>query len=144
MVYNVRGGGVQIGLWVFAAWGKGNTEAARVGSNTFMAFVSVVAALGFLIYGGRLFNMLRRFPIESRGRRKKLREVGLVTAICATCFTLRAVLVAWSAFDAVSLSSRTRLPPAPRPSPCGYWQAAGHEAEHRFAFPCSYTRGPQW
>lgn len=41
-----------------------------------------------------------RFPIESRGRRKKLREVGCVTAICAACFTLRAVIVAWSAFDA--------------------------------------------
>ena len=43
--------------------------------------------------------MLRRFPIESRGRRKKLREVGCVTAICAACFTLRAVIVAWSAID---------------------------------------------
>ena len=40
-----------------------------------------------------------RFPIESRGRRKKLREVGCVTAICAACFTLRAVIVAWSAID---------------------------------------------
>ena len=37
--------------------------------------VSVAAAAGFLLYGGRLFIMLRRFPIESRGRRKKLREV---------------------------------------------------------------------
>ena len=41
----------------------------------------------------------RRFPIESRGRRKKLREVGCVTAICAACFTLRAVIVAWAAAD---------------------------------------------
>ena len=40
-----------------------------------------------------------RFPIESRGRRKKLREVGFVTAICATCFTLRAIIVAWAAID---------------------------------------------
>ena len=43
--------------------------------------------------------LLGRFPIESRGRRKKLREVGCVTAICAACFTLRAVIVAWSAID---------------------------------------------
>ena len=42
---------------------------------------------------------MNRFPIESRGRRKKLREVGCVTAICAACFTLRAVIVAWSAID---------------------------------------------
>lgn len=32
---------------------------------------------------------LQRFPIESRGRRKKLREVGLVTSICAGCFSFR-------------------------------------------------------
>lgn len=42
----------------------------------FLLQVSVAAAAGFLLYGGRLFIMLRRFPIESRGRRKKLREVG--------------------------------------------------------------------
>lgn len=44
-------------------------------------------------------ELVCRFPIESRGRRKKLREVGCVTAICAACFTLRAVIVAWSAID---------------------------------------------
>jgi Protein of unknown function (DUF1084) len=41
----------------------------------FLAIVSIAAALGFLVYGGRLFLMLRRFPVESRGRTKKLREV---------------------------------------------------------------------
>jgi hypothetical protein len=58
-------------------------------SDLFLAAVSVLAAGGFLLYGGRLFLMLQRFPIESRGRRKKLREVGLVTTICAGCFSLR-------------------------------------------------------
>ena len=37
--------------------------------------VSLFAALGFLLYGGRLFLMLQRFPVESKGRRKKLQEV---------------------------------------------------------------------
>lgn len=68
-------------------------------SASFIATVNLLAAAGFLIYGGRLFIMLRRFPIESKGRRKKLREVGFVTAICATCFTLRAVLVAAAAIS---------------------------------------------
>ena len=58
-------------------------------TGCFLAVVSAGAAAGFVLYGGRLFLMLRRFPIESRGRRKKLREVGLVTTICATCFLLR-------------------------------------------------------
>eukprot|EP00884_Botryococcus_braunii_P006287 jgi/Botrbrau1/1565/Bobra.0107s0052.1 len=90
---------IQVGLWIFATTSTDGSEFARILSCSFMAIVSILAAAGFLLYGGRLFNMLRKFPIESRGRRKKLREVGLVTAICATCFTLRALLVAWSAID---------------------------------------------
>ncbi|CAJ1932777.1 unnamed protein product [Sphenostylis stenocarpa] len=42
----------------------------------FFAGVSLFAAIGFLLYGGRLFLMLQRFPVESKGRRKKLQEVG--------------------------------------------------------------------
>ncbi|KAI3505667.1 hypothetical protein L1887_27825 [Cichorium endivia] len=37
--------------------------------------ISLGAAVGFMVYGGRLFVMLRRFPIESRGRQKKLHEI---------------------------------------------------------------------
>ncbi|XP_038974876.1 tobamovirus multiplication protein 1-like isoform X4 [Phoenix dactylifera] len=47
----------------------------------------------------RLFVMLRRFPIESKGRQKKLHEVGYVTAICFTCFLIRCIVVGLSAFD---------------------------------------------
>ncbi|KAK9820067.1 hypothetical protein WJX72_005693 [[Myrmecia] bisecta] len=91
---------IQGGLWVFTAMAHGEAlRIARIASSCFLAAVSLAAAAGFLLYGGRLFLMLRRFPIESRGRRKKLREVGFVTSICATCFTLRALIVAWSAFD---------------------------------------------
>ena len=119
----------QITLWVFSmlASGADQVSLARIISCCFLALVSLLAASGFLLYGGRLFLMLRRqgrlqlcpsiasalcnsagsvslcvwcrFPIESRGRRKKLREVGFVTGICATCFTLRAMIVAWAAFD---------------------------------------------
>jgi hypothetical protein len=62
---------------------------SHVLSAGFLAAVSLAAAVGFLLYGGRLFLMLQRFPIESRGRKKKLREVGMVTSICAACFTIR-------------------------------------------------------
>ncbi|CAI5949305.1 unnamed protein product [Closterium sp. NIES-64] len=44
-----------------------------------------------------LFLMLRQFPIESRGRRKKLHEVGFVTLICFSCFIVRAAVIAYSA-----------------------------------------------
>lgn len=41
----------------------------------FMVMVSTLAAFGFTLYGGRLFVMLRQFPVQSPGRRKKLKEV---------------------------------------------------------------------
>lgn len=89
---------IQSAFWVYMGLSPGpGYEVADLISHLFMAVVSVVAASGFAIYGGRLFVMLKRFPIESRGRRKKLREVGLVTAICTTAFALRAVLVAYTA-----------------------------------------------
>lgn len=83
---------LQIGLWVFSSVSFTEGQSPQEGkelSGCFLAFVSAAAAFAFLLYGGRLWVMLRRFPIESRGRRKKLREVGLVTTICATCFLFR-------------------------------------------------------
>ncbi|EOX98790.1 Tobamovirus multiplication 1 isoform 4 [Theobroma cacao] len=68
-------------------------------ARLFISVISLCAALGFMIYGGRLFFMLRRFPIESRGRQKKLLEVGCVTGICCTCFFIRCFVVTLSAFD---------------------------------------------
>ena len=87
----------QVVIWV-CIWVNDNSTVELVG-KIFMAVVSFIAALGFLLYGGRLFIMLRRFPIESKGRRKKLHEVGSVTAICFTCFLIRCIVVGVSAFD---------------------------------------------
>ncbi|XP_038974874.1 tobamovirus multiplication protein 1-like isoform X3 [Phoenix dactylifera] len=88
---------IQICIWIYL-WINDNEVVESIG-KIFMAVVSFVAALGFLIYGGRLFVMLRRFPIESKGRQKKLHEVGYVTAICFTCFLIRCIVVGLSAFD---------------------------------------------
>uniref|UniRef100_F6HRE1 THH1/TOM1/TOM3 domain-containing protein n=1 Tax=Vitis vinifera TaxID=29760 RepID=F6HRE1_VITVI len=84
-------------IWIYL-WIDDNSVVEFIGS-IFMAVISFIAALGFLLYGGRLFFMLRRFPIESKGRRKKLHEVGSVTAICFTCFLIRCFVVVLSAFD---------------------------------------------
>lgn len=88
----------QVCIWI-VIWVKDNAIVDILG-NVFMSVVSFLAALGFLLYGGRLFFMLRRFPIESKGRRKKLHEVGSVTGICFTCFLIRCFVVGVSAFDA--------------------------------------------
>ncbi|KAL8462740.1 hypothetical protein ACS0TY_033673 [Phlomoides rotata] len=82
---------IQFCLWVYL-WVDDNSIAQFIG-KIFIAVMSFIAALGFLLYGGRLFFMLRRFPIESKGRRKKLHEVGSVTAICFTCFLIRCFVV---------------------------------------------------
>uniref|UniRef100_A0A7N2LTA9 THH1/TOM1/TOM3 domain-containing protein n=1 Tax=Quercus lobata TaxID=97700 RepID=A0A7N2LTA9_QUELO len=64
---------VQVCIWVYL-WIDDNSIVEFIG-KIFIAVVSIIAALGFLLYGGRLFFMLRRFPIESKGRRKKLHEI---------------------------------------------------------------------
>ncbi|XP_029123861.1 tobamovirus multiplication protein 1 isoform X2 [Elaeis guineensis] len=88
---------IQICIWIYVQISP--KPAAIEAAKLFLAIVSFSAALGFLIYGGRLFFMLRRFPIESKGRQKKLNEVGSVTTICCTCFLIRCFVVALSAFD---------------------------------------------
>ena len=42
--------------------------------------------------------MLKKFPIESKGRKKKLYEVGMVTITCCVAFSVRSAMVAVSAF----------------------------------------------
>ncbi|KAF8698957.1 hypothetical protein HU200_034784 [Digitaria exilis] len=88
---------VQVCIWIYL--GINDNTAVELASKIFIVAVSFVALLGFSVYGGRLFFLLRRFPIESKGRQKKLYEVGTVTAICVTCFLIRCVVVALSAFD---------------------------------------------
>ncbi|WOL04917.1 tobamovirus multiplication protein 1-like [Canna indica] len=88
---------IQVCIWIYL-WVNDNSIIEIVG-KIFIAVVSFIAALGFVVYGGRLFCMLKRFPIESKGRRKKLHEVGSVTAICFACFLIRCLVVAVSAFD---------------------------------------------
>ncbi|KAK1260573.1 hypothetical protein QJS04_geneDACA018061 [Acorus gramineus] len=89
---------IQIIIWIYL--GINDSSTVESVGKIFIAVVSFIAALGFLLYGGRLFFMLRRFPIESKGRQKKLHEVGSVTAICFTCFLIRCIVVGVSAFFA--------------------------------------------
>ncbi|KAH0681041.1 hypothetical protein KY284_022126 [Solanum tuberosum] len=88
---------IQIILWLIIWWKP--VPALVILSKAFFAGVSLFAALGFLLYGGRLFLMLRRFPVESKGRQKKLQEVGYVTTICFSCFLIRCIMMCFNAFD---------------------------------------------
>jgi Protein of unknown function (DUF1084) len=64
--------------------------AVQVASSCFLVLVSLGAAAGFITYGGRLFLMLHRFPIESPGRLKKLREARATPASACICLQLLA------------------------------------------------------
>ncbi|XP_008813656.1 tobamovirus multiplication protein 3-like [Phoenix dactylifera] len=88
---------IQIALWLLLWWKP--VRAVLILSKMFFAGVSLFAALGFLLYGGRLFLMLQRFPVESKGRRKKLQEVGYVTTICFSCFLVRCIMMCFNALD---------------------------------------------
>ncbi|PHT81272.1 Tobamovirus multiplication protein 3 [Capsicum annuum] len=88
---------IQMILWLIIWWKP--VPALVILSKVFFAGVSLFAALGFLLYGGRLFLMLRRFPVESKGRQKKLQEVGYVTTICSSCFLIRCIMMCFNAFD---------------------------------------------
>ncbi|XP_021753201.1 tobamovirus multiplication protein 1-like [Chenopodium quinoa] len=88
---------VQIIIWICMRLVK--SYAALQVAKLFLSVISFSAASGFLVYGGRLFFMLKRFPIESVGRQKKIYEVGVITAICFTCFLIKCLVAAVSAFD---------------------------------------------
>ncbi|PUZ40354.1 hypothetical protein GQ55_9G416600 [Panicum hallii var. hallii] len=88
---------IQIILWLVLWWKP--VRVMVIMSKMFFAGVSLFAALGFLLYGGRLFLMLQRFPVESKGRHKKLQEVGYVTTICFSCFLIRCIMMCLNAFD---------------------------------------------
>ncbi|XWS64083.1 hypothetical protein CRYUN_Cryun06bG0156400 [Craigia yunnanensis] len=88
---------IQIAMWLVLWWKY--IPVLVILSKMFFAGVSLFAALGFLLYGGRLFLMLQRFPVESKGRRKKLQEVGYVTTICFSCFLVRCIMMCFNAFD---------------------------------------------
>jgi hypothetical protein len=98
-------------------WIAGGVVDRRSASNadtrdilqTIAAGIIAVSALAiaalFLKYGGSLWIMLRRFPPTAKGRRKKLREIGVVTSICVLCFSARAAAVI---AEAVFLEENTK------------------------------------
>uniref|UniRef100_A0A0D9VJK1 THH1/TOM1/TOM3 domain-containing protein n=1 Tax=Leersia perrieri TaxID=77586 RepID=A0A0D9VJK1_9ORYZ len=88
---------IQVLLWLLL-WYNPNPSMIVL-SKLFIAGLSFSAAVGFLLYGGRLFFMLKRFPIESKGRQKKLMEVGRVATICFCCFLARCIMMCFNAFD---------------------------------------------
>lgn len=80
-------------------------------ASWFLVLVSLVAAVGFMVYGGRLVAMLCRFPLESRGRTKKMHEVRCIfysialSYVCTCTSNLAGQLVS----RATSVSSILRI-----------------------------------
>ncbi|GAY67212.1 hypothetical protein CUMW_254800 [Citrus unshiu] len=62
-------------------------------------FYFILCCIGILDIWWQVICHAQCFPIESRDRQKKLYEVGFVTGIFCTCFLIRCIAVAVSAFE---------------------------------------------
>jgi len=82
-------------VWAFLVSAEQENEvmAVRKASAFIMVAFSLLALFGFVAYGTKLWFLLSRFPAESRGRGKKLKEVSLVTLLCSISFLTRAVVL---------------------------------------------------
>jgi hypothetical protein len=87
---------VQIALWSLLWWMP--IQPMLVLCKLFLSGVSLLAAFGFVLYGGRLFMMLQQYPKESQGRARKMKEVISVAIICSTCFLVKCIMMCFSAF----------------------------------------------
>ena len=99
---------VQIGLWTIWAtksqpWSYDNpwTLWTLRSQLALFALIYFVASMGFLFFGSRLVALLRRVESANGGQRgvynkvvkRRLREVGVLTAICTTSFMLRTGMI---------------------------------------------------
>lgn len=93
---------VQVGAWLLDVL----TDVAS--RHTLVAVAHVVDAVMFLAaaalfarYGAQLYQLLWRHPIDSEGRRQKLREVSIVAITCTLCFVVRACALLVATFVAI-------------------------------------------
>nr|CAD1844634.1 unnamed protein product [Ananas comosus var. bracteatus] len=103
---------IQVVIWLLLWWKP--IRAVVILSKIFFAGSHCLRPLDFFFMEGGeknssyvielnlLFIMLQRFPVESKGRRKKLLEVGYVTGICFSCFLVRCIMMCFNAFDKVA------------------------------------------
>jgi len=88
---------VQITFWVllnFVAKTQSELNTIVILFHVQVVLLCVLTTFGFILYGGSLYFLLRRFPINSIGQRRRLlREVGWVTTICCASFPIRAIWV---------------------------------------------------
>ncbi|KAJ3706875.1 hypothetical protein LUZ61_010580 [Rhynchospora tenuis] len=87
---------IQIALWLLLCWIP--IHPMLVLCKLFFSGVSLLAAFGFALYGGRLFMMLRQYPAESKGRANKMKEVASVATICFACFLGKCIMMCFAAF----------------------------------------------
>ncbi|KYR00600.1 hypothetical protein DLAC_02621 [Tieghemostelium lacteum] len=83
---------LQVAIWVLIYTLKNHRELVDKIDNTFYSVLSLGAGLGFFYYGIKLTLKLRRNPINSPGKKRKLIEVILFTLLCTACFIGRSLI----------------------------------------------------
>eukprot|EP00003_Mantamonas_plastica_P003945 TRINITY_DN130_c0_g1_i3.p1 TRINITY_DN130_c0_g1~~TRINITY_DN130_c0_g1_i3.p1 ORF type:complete len:251 (-),score=51.34 TRINITY_DN130_c0_g1_i3:41-793(-) len=86
----------QLIIWLLLVLVPGSVEDVNYVDHAFFGVISLLAALAFCVYGGKLYNMLSNFPIDTKNRRNRLKEVFVSTIVCTTCFTIRATYIGLS------------------------------------------------
>ncbi|GMH44324.1 hypothetical protein BSKO_12258 [Bryopsis sp. KO-2023] len=72
-------------IWVLAAF-PSSSDVAKDMSTWFQFGVNALVAAVYVIYGSKLFGMLRGSPVADDFKRRKMVEVGLVCALGVICF----------------------------------------------------------
>jgi len=112
IVLNIAVYVIQVGFWlailVFSKWLS--SDNIPLVENLFFAGLSAIIGVLFLVYGGQLFFMLKKYPIESTELHSKLYEVGSVTVTCTICFFARSsFLILTAIFGSLDLNAYVLL-----------------------------------
>ncbi|EGG20710.1 hypothetical protein DFA_00571 [Cavenderia fasciculata] len=83
---------IQIVIWIIIGVAPINRDTMDNVDNTYYAVISFIAAVGFLYYGVKLSIKLKKNPINSPGKKRKLIEVVSFTILCTFCFLSRSIL----------------------------------------------------
>ena len=100
----------ELGIVVLWKCKEGFEDKLWLASTVFVGALFLAVSIGFICAGCRVYKLLEKVPVHRDILRPKLREVGIVTAVCGICFSSRFVL---DLYLAVQYLIGTDLPSIP-------------------------------
>lgn len=75
LIMNIISYSLLLIFWITSLLISNDSFSIEIILNIYFISLYLFASLGFFIYGRKLYILLKKFPIESRGRNKKIKEV---------------------------------------------------------------------